>query len=128
DTERLTRNNLRSHVSVLAGAIGERNMQRYSRLQSAADYIRTSFIEAGYTVEEQEFDSARRAVHNIEAQLTDSDRPGAWLVVGAHYDSAIGSPGANDNATGVAALLELARLLNMRRPAPRIRFVAFANE
>jgi Zn-dependent M28 family amino/carboxypeptidase len=67
-------------------------------------------------------------VRNIEAEIDSRDDPPRTLVVGAHYDSAAGSPGANDNATGVAALLELARMLKNSNPGLRIRFVAFGNE
>jgi len=50
------------------------------------------------------------------------------LLIGAHYDSVIGSPGANDNASGVAALLEISRMFASIEPAMTVRFVAFVNE
>src|SRR5690349_17699907 len=96
---------LRAHVNVLAA--GERNID----LERPARYIAR---ELG-TVREQAFQSGARTVRNIETGA-------GGIVVGAHYDSVPGSPGADDNASGVAVLIELAR---MGLPA---RFVAFANE
>jgi Zn-dependent M28 family amino/carboxypeptidase len=67
-------------------------------------------------------------VSNIEGTLDGASRQDEILVIGAHYDTVDGCPGANDNGTGVAALLELARRF-AGRPQPRtIRFVAFVNE
>jgi hypothetical protein len=128
DDERVIRGNISRHVSMLAGSIGERNMAKYSQLQASADYIKACFEAEGYTPEAQQFDAGGKAAHNIEAQISGYDGRGDSLIVGAHYDSACGSPGANDNATGVAALLELARLLRAQRPGAQIRFVAFTNE
>ena len=71
---------------------------------------------------------AKIPVSNIEATLTGAARATEIVVVGAHYDTVSGCPGANDNGTGVAAVLELAQRFS-RRPQPRtIRFVAFVNE
>jgi Zn-dependent M28 family amino/carboxypeptidase len=67
-------------------------------------------------------------VKNIEVEITGTQSPQEFIIVGAHYDSVSGSPGANDNASGVAALLELARKLKWQRPEKTIRFVAFVNE
>jgi hypothetical protein len=100
---------LRLHVATLAA--GERNAD----LESAAGYIEAAFSRIGLAPQSQYFVSGGRRVRNIEAG---SGR----IVVGAHYDTVPGSPGADDNASGVAVLLELAA---MKIPA---RFVAFANE
>jgi hypothetical protein len=75
----------------------------------------------GYVVE-------GRTVRNLAAELPGASRPEEVVLVGAHYDSVDGSPGANDNASGVAALLEIARLLRETPPARTVRFVAFVNE
>src|SRR5690606_24455686 len=66
--------------------------------------------------------------HNIEAELTGETQPEQIVIVGAHYDTAPGTPGANDNASGVAALLALARRFAHSRPEKTLRFVAFTNE
>jgi hypothetical protein len=126
--EQAVRENIYRHVSVLAGSIGERNIAKYSNLERAADYIKGTFEGEGYVVGAQRFWVGNRAVSNIETQISSRDDLTATLIVGAHYDSAPGSPGANDNATGVAALLELARMLRSSSPRLRIHFVAFVNE
>src|SRR5262249_51776650 len=128
DGDQIVRDNIYHHVRVLAGLIGERNMARYAQLQRAGDYITSCFESEGFLVGEQSFAAGNRAVRNLETEISSRNDSTATLVVGAHYDSAHGSPGANDNATGVAALLELARLLRHSKPGLRIRFVAFVNE
>jgi Zn-dependent M28 family amino/carboxypeptidase len=69
-----------------------------------------------------------RVCENIEVEVRGTDRPDHILVIGAHYDSVEGSPGANDNGTGVAAMMALARVF-VQTPSKRtVRFVAFVNE
>lgn len=119
---------LLAHVEMLAGTIGERNVWRYESLQRAADYIHGELEACGYRPERQTYDVSRLPVSNIEAMLPGSSRPAESIVVGAHYDSVTGCPGANDNATGVAALLELAARFARRPHARTLRFVAFVNE
>jgi Zn-dependent M28 family amino/carboxypeptidase len=126
--ESALRDQLKAHVLVLAGAIGERNVRRYQALNAAADYVSQQFREIGYTVREQTFAVEGKTVKNFEAELRGKLQPQEIIVFGAHYDSVAGSPGANDNASGVAALLALARLANQQRFARTVRFVAFVNE
>ena len=97
-------------VQELAGEIGERNMWRYPQLNAAADFIENSFSRAGLRPDETVMKRGQ-ACHNIEAEIPgDSGGPvAAIIVIGAHYDSVFGSPGANDNGSGVAAMLALAR-------------------
>ncbi|MDH5428155.1 MAG: M20/M25/M40 family metallo-hydrolase [Nitrospirota bacterium] len=128
DEIRALEGELRSHVDMLAGEIGERNVFRYPQLVSAADYIEQTLSEAGYEVARQEYDVSGQACENIEAEVRGTERPDEIVLIGAHYDSVKGSPGANDNATGVAATLALARAF-AQNPTPRtLRFVAFTNE
>ncbi len=119
---------LREHVDMLAGTIGERNTVSYSQLQQSAAYIGKRFHELGYTVREEPFLADGKEVMNIEAERKGSTLPAQIVVIGAHYDSIPGSPAANDNASGVAAVLELARLFKEAKPARTIRFVGFVNE
>jgi Zn-dependent M28 family amino/carboxypeptidase len=119
---------LRAHVAMLAETIGDRNVWRCEALDRAARYIAAQFSDGGYVPQLQTFDVAKIPVSNVEAALTGAARAAEIVVVGAHYDSVAGCPAANDNGTGVAAVLELARRFS-RRPQPRtIRFVAFVNE
>ena len=119
---------LRAHVEMLAATIGERNLWSYGALEQAAQYISTRLTAAGYTPRRQTFELAKLPLSNIEAVLEGSTRGAEIVVVGAHYDTVVGCPGANDNATGVAAVLELAQRFSGRRQPRAIRFVAFVNE
>jgi Zn-dependent M28 family amino/carboxypeptidase len=110
----------------LAGQIGERNVWHPHALGAAADYIHAAF-DRPYVVAEQTFPWDGHSIRNVEAEHKGT-RPGEVVVVGAHYDTVPGSPGGNDNGSGVAALLEIARLLAPTVPQRTLRFVAFANE
>jgi Zn-dependent M28 family amino/carboxypeptidase len=119
---------LGEHVETLAGRIGERNVWRYAALQRAAAYITEDFRSSGYMPAVQEYEVQSVRVQNIEAVLAGSTEPTQAVVIGAHYDTVPGCPGANDNGTGIAAVLELARRFAGRRRRRTIRFVAFVNE
>jgi hypothetical protein len=122
------RGRLRTHVTELASSIGERNSSSRDNLELSRQYIARVAEEAGYLVRELPFEHRGQTFYNLEFTLGEIPAGMASIVVGAHYDTADGSPGANDNASGVAAVLELARLLRDRKLAVPIRFVAFANE
>jgi len=119
---------LEAHVTAIASV--PHNVRHYAALERAARHIERSFEGLGYPIERQVFTVAGRAVRNIEATREPPSRSAAAsLIIGAHYDSYEDAPGANDNGTGVAAMLELARLLEGWRPqATRLRLVAFVNE
>jgi hypothetical protein len=82
----------------------------------------------GYSVETQAFDVQGRECRNLIVEIPGAALATEIIVVGAHYDSAPGTPGANDNASGVAALLVIAEQLRGLTPARTLRFVAFTNE
>jgi hypothetical protein len=117
---------LKSDVQTLAGEIGERNMTRYTQLNAAADFIEDSFSRAGLRPRRDSYEVRGQACHNIEAEIPGT-RPNVVLI-GAHYDSVFGSPGANDNGSGVAALLALARRFAGKPAQQTLRFIAFVNE
>lgn len=119
---------LRAHVERLAGEIGERNVFRPEALRAAADYIEAEWRNQGYQVVRRWYELSGTQWANLEVSRPGSTRPTEILLIGAHYDSVRGSPGANDNASGVAALLELSRLFADITPALTVRFVAFVNE
>ncbi|HUL42276.1 MAG TPA: M28 family peptidase [Burkholderiales bacterium] len=119
---------LRNHVGRLAGGIGERNVFRAGTLRSAADYIRAEWTAQGYRVAVQAYTAEGVPSENLEVTAPGKSNPGEIILIGAHYDSVQGSPGANDNASGVAALLEISRRFAERAPARTVRFVAFVNE
>lgn len=127
--ERALAERLRGHVRELAQS--ERNVQHPADLERSARYIETALAASGLAPEAQRFESGGHPVRNIEAAIPRTAPPQApSLVIGAHYDSVYGSPGANDNASAVAVLIELARLLAKDVPSDgrAIRLVAFVNE
>ena len=119
---------LQRHVDYLAGQIGERHLWRPRQLEQAAGYIEEQFRAAGCTLHDQTYQVQNQSVRNLIAEIPGRQRPQEIVVIGAHYDSVIGTPGANDNASGVAALLELARHFCATAPSRTLRLVAFVNE
>ena len=119
---------LQQHVYMLADEIGERNVFRPDALHDTERYIKQTWQTMGYDVQSQvyEFKGVRSA--NLEVTVQGSNKANEIILIGAHYDSVIGSPGANDNGSGVAALLELSRLFVSSKPQRTLRFVAFVNE
>lgn len=120
------RDELAAHVQKLAGEIGERNELHYAQLNAAVDYIEQSFSTAGFQPKRDSYDLRGRTYHNIETEIRGAHRE--IVLIGAHYDSVLGSPGANDNGSGVAAILALARRFANKPSHCTLRFVAFVNE
>jgi len=119
---------LKQVVTMLADGIGTRTYRDLDQLDKAADYIAGQFTSFGYQVSRQPFLFAGTTYHNVIAELKGTHSPESLLIVGAHYDSVGTTPGADDNASGVAGLLGLAQALAGRKPRNTIRFVAFALE
>jgi Zn-dependent M28 family amino/carboxypeptidase len=131
---------LRQDVEFLSLTLGERNLWHYAQLGAAADYIEAALHAAGLSVARQEFSVQGRTVCNLEAEIAGTAGTGELLIIGAHYDSRCGqldragqptgpgTPGADDNATGVAATLELARTFAGHPQRRSLRFVFFVNE
>jgi len=122
----LSRDRLNAHVHALAEDIGERHYQRRAALDRAADYIEKSFRDMGYNPVSEIYSD--KLYRNIVVNLYGKQRRDEVLVIGAHYDTVWLSPGADDNASGVAVLLEIARGLKGRHFPRTVRFIAFANE
>lgn len=115
-------------IQHLSESIGERNLTKPKKLEETAQYIQKSFENAGYKIERQTFTVSGIECHNLIAEVIGKAQPNEVILVGAHYDSARGTPGANDNGTGTAALIEIAGQLRGKQFAKTIRFVAFTNE
>jgi len=120
------RDELIADVRILGGEIGERNMARYPQLNAAADFIENSFSRAGLHPRRDSYQVQGQACHNIEAEIRGTFPQ--IILIGAHYDSVFGSPGANDNGSGVAAMFALARRFARTSSQHTLRFVAFVNE
>lgn len=86
------------------------------------------FKSYGYEVKSQEYLVDMRKARNLIVEIPGSSRSSEIVVIGAHYDTVYDCPGADDNTSGIAGLLELARLLKAHRPARAIRLIAFVNE
>lgn len=116
---------LEAIVRRLAETIGPRSYRDEANLSAAADFVTRSFEAAGYTVAFQPYEVNGRTYRNIIVERRETQEPERILIVGAHYDTVEGTPGADDNASGVAVLLELARLHAEIRFRKTMRFVAF---
>jgi len=120
---------LRADVTVLAQDIGVRHIHRGDSLARAEAWITGQFTAAGYAVTREAYDARGDEAANLVAAIPgDGPHAGEIVVFGAHYDTVPTTPGADDNASGVAALLALARGFAQEKPARTVRFVAFAQE
>jgi len=119
---------LESHVRMLAENIGERNVYHPDALAEASSYIEHVWQELGFLVTLQTYEAKGVPCSNLEVTHAGTTHPEQILLIGAHYDTVYGSPGANDNASGVAALLEITRLLKGVETDCTVRLVAFVNE
>jgi hypothetical protein len=117
---------LRTHVESLVRRCGPRDSAHPENLDRAAEYIRDEWLASDLEVSFQAFDAGARSYRNVIA--SSGPRGGETIVVGAHYDAASPGVGADDNASGVAGILELARLLSLERASDRVELVAYALE
>src|SRR5262245_62350311 len=116
---------LKKHVTGVASE--EHNVAHPEALERSARYIEKTLAGLGYAVSRDEFETQGVKVRNLEVSKGSGKRV---VVVGAHYDSAQAAVGANDNGSGVAALIELARALKTLDPAPgrELHLVVYVNE
>ena len=119
---------LQRHVHRLAVDIGERHIGLPAKLHEAGNYIRQMWTEQGYEVTPYTYVAQDVESTNFEISIPGVHNPEEVILIGAHYDSVIGCPAANDNGSGIAALLALSRSMRHIAPAVTVRFVAFVNE
>jgi len=123
---------LRGDVTFLATRVCPRDVAHPAVLDGAADYVKGRLLECTLRVREEPFLARGRLYRNIIASFGPSRHGESLLVVGAHYDVFASRndrfPGADDNASGTAGLLELARMLAVQPPAVPVELVAYANE
>lgn len=120
---------LREHVVFLTTAAAPRGAAYEENLDTAATYIEQFFRRSGARVAVQEFIARKRSYRNVIARFGPED--GSVMIVGAHYDAFSDTghlPGADDNASGTAGLLELARLLGRSPPSSPVMLVAYSTE
>lgn len=130
--EQVKAESLKRHVTLLSEDIGARNLRHPDGLESAALLLESSMgpSNMGYQIKLHPYEVDGVEVRNVEAVLpgVSESRKDEIVIVGAHYDSAANTPGADDNASGVAALLALANAFVATRNERTIRFVGFVNE
>jgi hypothetical protein len=130
DAEKTTAARLLTHLRAVASR--PHNIEHYDELEKAARYIEDQLKTLGYQPVPQVYEVEGRAVRNIEVVIEPAAASAntGTIVLGAHYDSYDDAPGANDNGSGTAAVLELARLLSdlRNKSTARIRLVLFVNE
>jgi Zn-dependent M28 family amino/carboxypeptidase len=115
-------------VETLAGDYPSRHGSNPEALNGAASFIEQEFTSLGYQVQSQWYESDGGRVRNMIVEKKGESPEQASIVIGAHYDTVVGTPGADDNGTGIAGLIELSRLLKGHKGNRTIRFVAFPNE
>ncbi len=120
--------NSREIIHNLSVAIGERPLAKYENLLRTKNYIASRFQSLGASVRSQDYMVQSKKVSNLIAEIPGTKKPERIIVIGAHYDTVEGTPGADDNATAVAGLLEIYRLLSKHTPLRTVRFVAFTLE
>jgi Zn-dependent M28 family amino/carboxypeptidase len=116
------------HVDRLAGLIGPRTLGKPKTIQATVGYLHAQWESMGFEVTEERFDALGDQATNLVVIQAGSRAPDQVIVLGAHYDTVPSTPGADDNASAVAVLLEVSRLLKDYVGSRTIRYVAFACE
>jgi len=120
--------NLRLHVDRLAGLIGPRHLQKPKTIQATIGYIEGQWADMGYTSSREYYDALGDQATNLIVEQLGGKWADEIILLGAHYDTMYSTPGADDNASAVAVLLEVSRLLFQHPSKRTIRYVAFACE
>jgi Peptidase family M28 len=128
DQEILLQDSLKQDLQKMSVEIGVRNYSQYKHLDTTRQFLEDILTESGYKVKKQEYKVKEDLYYNLVVEKLGTEKPNEIVLVGGHYDSAFNSPGANDNGTGTAATLELARLFANQTTKRTIRFVEFVNE
>lgn len=119
------RANLTRHLTYLSVTLGDRSICRPGNLKATEDYVAQNFAAMGYAPRRQDFVYMKEEVANI---IAGDENPRGYYILGAHFDTVAGTPGADDNASGVAVLLEVARLARNLTPPRPWAFIGFTLE
>lgn len=119
---------LYKHVDCLAGLIGSRHLQKPASITATIGYIKQQWTAMEYDITEQAYPTDTGTATNLIIELPGTSRRDEIVLVGAHYDTVPGTPGADDNASAVAVMLEVSRILAGTQGKRTVRFVAFACE
>ena len=129
DVVRSTQDRLRADVQALSVDFAQRNARNRGVLNDAGLWVGMRLAMMGYEADlEQVDDTDEQRGFNVFAELRGTSRPDEIIVIGAHYDAEVNTPGADDNASGVAAMLELARRFAGSPMDRTVRWVGYTNE
>ena len=120
--------NLRLHVDRIAGLIGPRTLERPKTIQATLGYIKGQWSGMGYPVRDESYEAMGEKATNLVVEKQGTKQADEIVLLGAHYDTVWSTPGADDNASGVAVMIEVSRLLNDHCGTRSARYVAFACE
>jgi len=127
-----TTQRLQDHLETLTRTIGERSVLLPKNIEKTKEYIENFYRTIGIPVHCEPYEYRNFTVSNIVAEISFCDNPTKRYIVGAHYDSVVGTVGADDNASAVAVQLETARQLNMLKDHQdldmAVKFVSFPLE
>lgn len=126
--EIILRDLLQQDVRKIAVEIGARNYGQYKNLDATKSFFEDALTQLGYKVRQQEYQIEKKSYYNLEVERLGTEKPNEVILIGGHYDSAFNTPGANDNGTGAASTLELARIFAKKSTKRTVRFVEFTNE
>ncbi len=121
-------NNLRLHVDRLAGLIGPRTLDKPKTITASIGYIESVWNDIGYEIQRETYDALGNEATNLIVEKKGSRRSDEIVLLGAHYDTVYTTPGADDNASAVAVMLEVSRCLAQHTGKRTVRYVAFACE
>lgn len=120
--------NLYKHVHYLTVRIGSRSVNEYEKIKETKDYIETVLKDLGFDYTFQTYQCMGNAFSNIIVTIPGQKEPEKIFIIGAHYDTVLGTPGADDNASAVATLLEMCRLLKGYLPSKTLKLIFFVLE
>jgi Zn-dependent M28 family amino/carboxypeptidase len=119
---------LHGHVRQLTVDIGSRSVHEYDKLEATKEYIVSRLKAFGYIPSLQTYTYSGRKYSNVIASIRGAKLPDETVIIGAHYDTVFGTPGADDNASAVATLLEIARVLKGFSPDRTLKLIFFVIE
>ena len=125
---RIIKRHLYEHIEVLTKTIGERNSIKYAALEQTYNYILRIMRQSLFRIKEYDYYYNNLIFRNIVAEKIGMRYPHEIIIIGAHYDTVHNSPGADDNSSGIAALLEFIRLFDDYENQRTMRFIAFTLE
>ena len=120
--------NLYDYVYHLTVKIGPRSFYQYEKVKETEDYIKSVLKELGLDYTPQSYDCKGKSFSNIIVTIPGQKEPKKSFVIGAHYDTVPLTPGADDNTSAVAVLLEMCRILKDYKPAKTLKLVFFVLE